>query len=122
LLAYKNFGETSLREIKEMLTAKNLRLGQALEGTEDFIPAAEPPPPSNEGVLATPIERVEFSIRARRALENLNVNLLGELASKSEAELLACKNFGQTSLNEIRQRLAEYGLHLREASGEAPRK
>jgi DNA-directed RNA polymerase subunit alpha len=116
LLAYKNFGETSLREIKEMLTAKNLRLGQALEDTTDFVPAAEPTPPTNEGVLATPIERVEFSIRARRALENLNVKVLGDLSCKSEAELLACKNFGQTSLNEIRQRLAEYGLQLRESN------
>ena len=39
-----------------------------------------------------------------------------KLIRATEAELLACKNFGQTSLNEIRQRLAEYGLKLREPS------
>lgn len=116
LLAYKNFGETSLREIKEMLTAKGLHLGQgleddtaALQATSDVQAKAE-----NESVLATPLERVEFSIRARKALEDLKVSTLGELSKKSEAELLACKNFGQSSLNEIRQRLAEYGLRLRE--------
>ena len=121
LLSYKNFGETSLKEIKDMLTAKGLRLGQELESELDFVGSltsldASPPPPAveNEGVLATPIERVEFSVRARRALESLRIRTLGELASKSEGELMTCRNFGQTSLNEVRQRLAEYGIQLRE--------
>jgi DNA-directed RNA polymerase subunit alpha len=123
LLGYKNFGETSLKEIKDMLNARNLRLGQALE--DEPLPGviaapAEPAPPpapvADEGVLATPIEQVELSIRARRAIDSLKIVTLGELAAKSEAELLGCKNFGQTSLNEIRQKLNEYGLHLREAA------
>ena len=118
LLAYKNFGETSLKEIKEMLTAKGLHLGGVGEETTELATEEAPPPApaANEGVLATPIERVEFSIRARRALQSLNVKTLGDLASRSEPELLGCKNFGQTSLNEIRQRLSEYGLQLREQS------
>ena len=118
LLAYKNFGETSLKEIKDMLTAKGLRLGQALEEGSDMadLIAPEEANVSNEGVLATPMDHVELSIRSRRALENLRLATLGELISKTEAELLACKNFGQTSLNEIRQRFAEYGLRLRESS------
>lgn len=120
LLAYKNFGETSLKEIKDMLSAKGLRLGQPLD---DESPMAKPEavarpaaPAANEGVLATPLSQIDFSIRARKAMEALKVNTIGELASKSEADLLACRNFGQTSLNEIRQRLAEYGLTLREQS------
>ncbi len=116
LLGYKNFGETSLKEIKDMLSAKGLRLGQALEeGSEfgDLLPP-EASKAENEGVLATPLEQIELSVRARKALENLTVRTLGDLAQKSEAELLACRNFGQTSLNEIRQRLTEYGLRLRE--------
>ena len=118
LLAYKNFGETSLKEIKDMLTAKGLRLGQALEEGSELADLNAPAPASvsNDGVLATQLEHIEFSIRARRALEGLKMATLGELISKSEAELLACKNFGQTSLNEVRQRLAEYGLSLREAN------
>ena len=121
LLSYKNFGETSLKEIKDMLAAKGLRLGQELEETGDYgnlleMTAPEPVAASveNEGVLATPIDRVEFSVRARRALESLRIRTLGDLAAKSEAELMTCRNFGQTSLNEVRQRLAEYGLELRE--------
>ncbi|HUS92507.1 MAG TPA: DNA-directed RNA polymerase subunit alpha C-terminal domain-containing protein [Phycisphaerae bacterium] len=116
LLAYKNFGETSLKEIKDMLSAKGLRLGQALEDGSELADLATPRQVqvSNEGVLATPIEHVEFSIRARRALDTLKLRTLGELITKTDADLLACKNFGQTSLNEIRQRLAEYGFRLRE--------
>jgi len=118
LLGYKNFGETSLKEIKDMLVSKNLQLGQALEDNGDFATPVFSPAASvnNEGVLATPIDQVQLSVRARNALESIKVGTLGELAAKTDAELLACKNFGQTSLNEIRQRLAEYGLQLREVS------
>ncbi len=119
LLGYKNFGETSLKEIKEMMSTKNLHLGQALEeGIElQEIPLlGDPAKVENEGVLGIPIEQIEFSVRARRALESLNMKTLGELAGKTESELLGCRNFGQTSLNEIRQRLAEYGLQLGEPS------
>ena len=118
LLSYKNFGETSLSEIKIMLTSKSLRLGQMREDGAAKPPArpdAEPAPAvGNEGLLATPVSQIEFSVRARKALERLGINSLGDLAAKSEPELLACRNFGQTSLNEIRRRLAEYGLRLRE--------
>ena len=118
LLAYKNFGETSLKEIKDMLTAKGLRLGQALEDGNELADMSAPHPASvsNDGVLATLLEHIEFSIRARRALEGLKITTLGELISKTDADLLGCKNFGQTSLSEVRQRLAEYGLSLREAN------
>jgi DNA-directed RNA polymerase subunit alpha len=56
---------------------------------------------------------MELSVRARRALARLNIQTLGELINKTEAELLGCKNFGVTSLNEIKERLTSYGLGLR---------
>ena len=118
LLGYKNFGETSLKEIKDMLSLKGLRLGQALE-EDELHPGVRPDAAakaSNEGILATPVEQIEFSVRARKALESLKVTTLGQLVAKTEADLLACKNFGQTSLNEVRQRLSEYSLRLREAN------
>ncbi len=119
LLSYKNFGETSLKEIKDMLSAKNLRLGQALEEDSEFALELQASPGANvgnEGVLATPISQIEFSVRARRALEGLKIATLGELAARTEPELMGCRNFGQTSLNEVRRRLAEYGLELRQPS------
>lgn len=119
LLGYKNFGETSLKEIKEMLAAKGLRLGQALEEEGDYSSQAsleEPEPEQvNDGIRSKPIEQIEFSVRARRVLESLGVKTLGDLADKTEAELLAQKNFGQTSLNEMRQRLTENGLNFRDS-------
>lgn len=116
LLGFKNFGETSLAEIKQMLSTKALQLGQMREDAAPRPVAQRPSGASvgDEGVLATPLSQMEFSVRARRALQRLNVRTLGELASKTEPELLACRNFGQTSLNEVQQRLGEYGLNLRE--------
>lgn len=118
LLGYKNFGETSLKEIKDMLKAKGLRLGQALEEGSALGTAIGilPTRAQNEGVLSIPLEQIEMSVRSRKALESLKVATLGELSQKTEAELLACRNFGQTSLSEIKQRLTEQGLRLREAN------
>ncbi len=117
LLGSKNFGETSLGEIKTMLAQKGLQLGQDVEPAPSVTMQAlhrdETAMVGNEGVLATGIADLELSVRCRRALERLGVATLGELASRTEAELLACKNFGQTSLNEIKQRLSEYGLSVR---------
>jgi len=114
LLAYKNFGETSLTEIKELLASKGLRLGQALEEErrarqEEILKQVQGDP----AVLVKDVSELQLSVRARKALQRLNIQTIGELAAHSEAELLAVKNFGLTSLNEIKQRLAEYGLTLR---------
>ncbi len=64
-------------------------------------------------LMDKPIADLEFSVRSRKALQRLNIVSVGELANKTEDELLGCKNFGQTSLNEIKQILGSYGLALR---------
>ncbi|RLG55953.1 MAG: RNA polymerase subunit sigma [Candidatus Hydrothermarchaeota archaeon] len=116
LLSFKNFGETSLAEIKNMLASKNLRIGQMREEAAETMPVetSQGATISNEGVLAMPISQVQLPVRIRKALDRLNVKTLGELASKSEDELLACPNFGRTSLEEVKRRLAEYGLSLKQ--------
>jgi DNA-directed RNA polymerase subunit alpha len=119
LLGYKNFGETSLKEIKDMLAAKGLRLGQALEDGSDFSAstggASIETAVEEDSERNTPIEQIEFSVRARRVLEQLGIRTIGDLADRSEAELLVQKNFGQTSLNEMRQRLTEFNLSFRDS-------
>lgn len=116
LLGYKNFGETSLNEIKALLASKGLRLGQALEDGKGGLlrrttpEAADSVPPD---VANKPVSELELSVRSRKALQRLNINTLGELAMRTEDELLGCKNFGATSLNEIKQQLASFGLSLR---------
>jgi len=114
LLSYKNFGETSLREIKATLEAKSLRLGMALEDKQ--MPADEASVTSvaeDQGLRNKPVEDLQLSVRARKCVERLHVRTIGELTRKTEAELLGCKNFGVTSLNEIKKALAGLGLSLR---------
>jgi DNA-directed RNA polymerase subunit alpha len=118
LLSYKNFGEQSLVEITAMLSQKGLRLGQNLEGggrggiRKDILEELKAIVP--ETTLNKPISSLELSVRARKALQLLNIATVGELASRTEAELMGVKNFGATSLHEIRERLAQHGLTLRQ--------
>ena len=51
-------------------------------------------------------------MRAATCLNNANITTVGELAQKTEAEMLKYRNFGKKSLNEIKQKLAELGLSL----------
>ncbi|HZZ42576.1 MAG TPA: DNA-directed RNA polymerase subunit alpha C-terminal domain-containing protein [Tepidisphaeraceae bacterium] len=115
LLSYKNFGETSLNEIKALLAQKGLRLGQAAD--ESKVPARRPATPEAGQVpteaLGKNVSDLELSVRSRKALQRLNINTLAELSSRTEDELLGCKNFGQTSLNEIKQQLGTFGMSLR---------
>ena len=115
LLSYKNFGETSLTEIKEMLSQKGLRLGQGLEQRNPDVPAGRNPLEATAApdVLVKPIEELNLSVRSRRCMERLGVHNLCDLINKTEVELMSAKNFGMTSLNEIKRKLAELGLSLR---------
>jgi DNA-directed RNA polymerase subunit alpha len=116
LMSYKNFGDSSLVEIKKMLSARGLKLGQGLEDAhraarrqlvEQFKGTGK------ENALGKLVADLPMSIRARKALQLLNIVTLGDLASHTEAELMGVKNFGSTSLKEVRERLAENGLSLR---------
>ena len=83
---------------------------------EQTYEAEAGPTVGDEGVLATPLAQIELSVRVRRVLDRLKIKTLGELAGKTEPELLACQNFGKTSLDEVNLRLKDYGLTLREIS------
>ena len=113
LLSYKNFGETSLVEIKKILDSKGLTLGMALEDQDISAVSEAAGQGASEDILNKSVDELELSVRARRALSRLGLNTLLEVVSKTEAELLGCKNFGVTSLNEIKDRLVSYGLSLR---------
>jgi DNA-directed RNA polymerase subunit alpha len=115
LLGYKNFGETSLNEIKQLLASKGLRLGQAVDDSKTAVRLPTVVTAGNVApeVLTKAVQDLELSVRSRKALQRLNINTIGELAARTEDELLGCKNFGQTSLNEIKQQLASFGMGLR---------
>ena len=113
LLSYKNFGETSLFEIKQILDSKMLRLGQSLEEFSSPAEHEEESEQEEDGILSKPVEELQLSVRAKKCLTKLNIYTLGEMIRRTEAELLGCKNFGVTSLNEIKKAITEMGLSLR---------
>ncbi len=116
LMAYKNFGEASLVEIKSMLSSKGLRLGQGLEEQHRRIRREVYESlrgSGSEAQLSKPVTDLGLSVRARKALQVLGIQTMGDLASRTEAELMGVKNFGATSLDEVKQRLGDNGLALR---------
>jgi DNA-directed RNA polymerase subunit alpha len=107
--------EDSIDEVKRMLAQRGLRLGQ---GTERHG-GGEGGEGASDEVRARSVNELDLSVRARKALALLNVQTLGELCDKTEEELMAIKNFGTTSLEEIKAKLHELGLALRQMEGEA---
>ncbi len=175
LLAAKNFGDTSLNEIREILEGRGLRIGQLVEqdtaesGGYGYSPgyAAAPggygagaglpaPPqagqpsalsavapvggpggspggggsggpghaklspfvsddisPAERAKLERPVSDLNLSVRARKCLTRLGIVTMGELVSRTPDDLMSVRNFGVTSLNEIRQKLVDFELKLR---------
>ncbi|MSR32573.1 MAG: tetratricopeptide repeat protein [Gemmataceae bacterium] len=116
LLASKNFGETSLVEIREMLNVKGLRIGQSLEDPTQREPAFRQPQNLTEQELAMmgrPASELQLSVRARKCMTRLGINTIGELIQRTADELLESRNFGMTSLSEVREKLQIMGLSLR---------
>ena len=123
LLSYKNFGETSLTEIKDVLNSKGLQLGMFEDENMDEVTrrvlaaTRQAEADGAQDVLRQPVDDLELSVRSRRCLEAVGVRAIGDLVSRTKEELLATRNFGRTSLLEIRQKLAAHGLTL---SGDTP--
>ena len=66
------------------------------------------------GDLALTIEDLNLSVRSYNCLKREGINSVGELVQKSEAELMDIRNFGQKSIDEVKAKLDELGLGLRE--------
>jgi DNA-directed RNA polymerase subunit alpha len=92
LTIFVNFDETEEEEVR----------------THDDVGAK---PSLNENLFKT-VDSLELSVRAANCLENANIKFIGELVTKTEAEMLKTKNFGRKSLNEIKDILSEMGLSL----------
>jgi len=107
----KNFGETSLAELRGLLESKGLHFGMGR--TEAASKPAALGSPELSDVLARPIADMDLSVRSLKCARTLGIETVGDLIQKTDKELLACPNFGQTSLNEVKQKLASYGLSLK---------
>lgn len=124
LLNSKNFGETSLEEIKEVLGARGLHLGEGREEAAAEAPApleptpVEPAAEPDEAMLEKPLAELELSERSRKCMERMGITTVGELVSHTADELLASRNFGRTSLVEVTEKLARFGLALQRPAPE----
>ncbi len=63
-------------------------------------------------LLNMSVNEIELSVRAANCLNNANITTVGQLAMKSESEMLKYRNFGKKSLNEIKDKLSDLGLSL----------
>ncbi len=63
-------------------------------------------------VLDIPVTDFELSVRSRNCLKKMNIRTLGDLTRVSEQQLLSSKNFGETSLSEIKEMMGAKGLRL----------
>jgi DNA-directed RNA polymerase subunit alpha len=114
LLAGKNFGETSLKEVRELMALHGLKVGQNIhEKSRDAAPDFRDLTPEEQAVLQTPVADLNLSVRSRKCMTRLNITTVGELCQRTPDELMGAKNFGVTSLNEVRAKLSEINLRLR---------
>ena len=117
LRSFKNFGDASLEEIKATLAQRGLRLGETVEQHQETVKQQVFDQIEQSGgdnqMLGRSVNELNLSVRARKALALLNVQTIGDIVLKTEAELMGVKNFGLTSLVEIKGRLNEVGLDLR---------
>ncbi|MFM8578926.1 MAG: DNA-directed RNA polymerase subunit alpha C-terminal domain-containing protein [Planctomycetaceae bacterium] len=115
ILESKNFGETSLVEIKEMLATKGLTLGQLAPqlGEDEVATDGQETVLEQQEIHGLSLDELSLSVRARKCMTKLAISTIGELVRRTAEDLMECKNFGVTSLNEVRERLADRGLRLR---------
>ena len=116
LLGSKNFGETSLKEVRDILDSRGLSIGENVADAKRQTPQQvrrEDLPDEKRAVFDSPVSDLNLSVRARKCVSRLNITTIGEIMNRSPDDLLGVRNFGVTSLNEIRAKLAEMGLALR---------
>jgi len=120
-LGIQNFGRTSLRELKEFLSSKGLSLsagGGVPGGPMEPEPADEEAPvptgPVPDEMLRKNLSDFEWSGRIRKVYEKLGLVTVGDLMARTEKDLLKSKNLGVTSIKEIRKKLAQSGIAMRQ--------
>ena len=120
LLATKNFGDSSLEEIKRILDDAGIRLGtgplvdepEAAFNTDAAEAGADSL--SSDSVLSRSVDELNLTVRAKKCLSRKDIRTIGELVRTTAEELMNSKNFGVTSLNEIKKKLNDlFNLKLK---------
>jgi DNA-directed RNA polymerase subunit alpha len=84
------------------------------EGSGGLVLGPEETEDEQTGVLAKPIEDMDLTVRSYNCLKREGVTTVGELVQKAEEDLLEIRNFGQKSIDEVKAKLEEMGLTLRQ--------
>ncbi|MEX2555516.1 MAG: DNA-directed RNA polymerase subunit alpha [Actinomycetota bacterium] len=93
-------------------------LGLVAQQSEDAQALTLGPAPDDmaqASTLALPIEELDFSVRSYNCLKREGVGTVGDLVQRTEQDLLDIRNFGQKSIDEVKAKLAEMGMSLRES-------
>jgi len=99
--------------LADMLTADSAAEHPAETSPAETSPAeTSPAETSAEDDLALPVEELHLALRSHNSLRRDGIHTVGELAARTEQQLLAIENIGPASVEEIRQKLAERGLSL----------
>jgi DNA-directed RNA polymerase subunit alpha len=85
-----------------------------LAESQGMVPGPAQVDTALSGDLAITIEELNLTVRSYNCLKREGINTVGDLVQKSEAELMDIRNFGQKSIEEVKQKLDELGLTLRE--------
>lgn len=111
LLSFKNFGETSLNEIKAILAQKGLRLGQALESDKETELFSNRKSEKMMGDIES-ISELGLSTRCRNTLSKAGIERVEDLLEITEADLNQ-KDVKQEYIDEIKENLSRFGLSLK---------
>jgi DNA-directed RNA polymerase subunit alpha len=84
------------------------------EGSGGLVLGPEQTEDEQTGVLAKPIEDMDLTVRSYNCLKREGVTTVGELVQKAEEDLLEIRNFGQKSIDEVKAKLEEMGMTLRQ--------
>ena len=104
-----NLADVVYERLRSEIVRGELRPNERLIEAE--IAEERKPEIRNEN-LNRSVEELELSVRSYNCLKNANIQTIGDLVQKTEAEMLRTKNFGRKSLNEIKEILASMGLGL----------
>lgn len=115
LLASKNFGETSLKEVRDIMDSRAMQVGSELAEKRQAPSQIRREELTEEqrAIYDSPVADLNLSVRARKCVSRLGIASIGELMNRTPDELLGIRNFGVTSLNEIRAKMTEMGVSLR---------
>ncbi len=102
--------------VAAQILIEHLQLFTELAATEEKIQVTPPTEEDEKArILQLPIEELDLSVRSYNCLKRAGVNTIGELTAKTDEEMIKVRNLGKKSLEEVKQKLAQFGLSLRKS-------